>query len=244
MINSQRKSWFIILGRYLCLLLVFAFFPRVTKSSLDSNNYRIWLDTLDSGGGTLNSDNFKMDSNFNNRTQNNALTSTNFANNIIFSAIENEPCVGFSVESVTLNFGELSPTRTAYSSHTFSAFTNAKDGYTIKVYGLPLHSVDHTLTQIGSTPVLADQGVEQFGLNLAANTNPAIGSAPLSGSGQAELNYSESNKFAFNSGDVIAYSTSYSYQTTYTVTVVVNIANDTPAGIYQTVLTYEFIPVF
>ncbi|MCX6742622.1 MAG: hypothetical protein NT116_00105, partial [Candidatus Parcubacteria bacterium] len=170
--------------------------------------------------------------------------SANFGQGIAFSGIEGEPTVGFNVQSIMLDFGELSPKITRYSSHTFSAYTNAKEGYTIKVYGESLHSVDYTIEPIGSTATSLSIGTEQFGLNMVRNTLPALGANPSGGIGQAASNYDQADKFAFHEGDTIAYAESYTYQTNFTVTAIINIADDTPAGAYNTVLTYEFIPIF
>ncbi|MCX6743017.1 MAG: hypothetical protein NT116_02155, partial [Candidatus Parcubacteria bacterium] len=173
-----------------------------------------------------------------------ASQSQNFSEKVSFSPIEAEPTVGFSVQAANLNFGELSPNSTAYSSHTVSAYTNSSSGYTIKVYGTPLNNSYHTITAIGSTAQDSVAGTEQFGLNLVSNSVPVIGADPAGGIGQPAINYNVSNKYAYHEGDVIAQSPSFSYQTDFTVSVIVNIAPETTAGSYGTTLTYEFIPIF
>lgn len=212
-------------------------------AGMTSDNYKIWVDTFDSGGGMTNSTGFQVDSNLSDFSFGQS-ESPNFSQKASFSGIEGEPTVGFSVDTVSLDFGQLSPKISRVTMHTFSAFTNAKEGYTIKVYGQSLHSSDYTIEPIGSTASSLSIGSEQFGLNLARNILPAIGANPSGGIGVATANYNQVNKFAFSSGETIAYAESYSYQTDFTVTAIVNIADDTPAGEYATVLTYEFIPVF
>ncbi|MCX6745219.1 MAG: hypothetical protein NTX82_06895 [Candidatus Parcubacteria bacterium] len=212
-------------------------------AGMSSDNYQIWIDTFDAGGGLTNSTGFKVDSNLSEFTAGRS-ESANFGQRTAFSGIEGEPTVGFSVQSVNLDFGELSPKITRYATHIFSAYTNAKEGYTIKVYGQSLHSADYTIEPIGTTAASISIGAEQFGLNLVRNTLPALGANPSGGIGLAAPNYNQVNKFAFHEGDTIAYAESYSYQTNFTVTAIVNIADDTPAGAYETVLTYEFIPIF
>jgi len=225
------------------LLLVLLFFASRALAKMSSSGYEIWLDTLDAGGGATNATNYQIDSNLGDFNASGS-QSTTFKQKIAFSGIEEEPTVGFNVESVTLDFGELSPNSTSYSSHSFSAFTNAKEGYTIKVYGESLHSDEYTITPIGGTAASSAPGTEQFGINLVSNSVPRLGEDPVGGIGQAAVNYDQANEFAYNEGDTIAYSVSYSYQTDFTVTAIVNIADDTPAGSYATILTYEFIPVF
>jgi hypothetical protein len=224
-------------------ILVFLATARQSLAGMQSSDYNIWLDTFTSVGGSLSSDNYQIDGSISDRPDTGS-SSDRFTEKTIFSGIDEEPSVGFNVQTVTLQFGELSPNQTAYSSHTFSAFTNAKDGYTIKVYGQPLHSNDYTIPAIGATADQSHSGTEQFGLNLVANTTPVVGANPANGNGLAAANYDTANNFAFEEGGVIAYAESYSYQTDFTVSVIVNIAEDTPAGSYGSVLTYEFIPVF
>ena len=208
-----------------------------------SDNYKVWIDNLSAGGGRVESSTYKIDSSLSEQTSAPA-QSSNFYEKSGFSAIEDEPTVGFNVSSVTLNFGELSTASTAYSSHTFSAYTNSTAGYTIKVYGDPLHTTEYALTEIGNTAQSSFVGTEQFGMNLVANTVPSVGQNPSGGIGQAASNYNSANNFAYSDGDVIAQAESFSYQTDYTTSIIVNIADETPAGIYATTLMYEFIPVF
>ena len=231
-----------VLGKLFVLALVLTL-ARQSIAAMSSGNYKIWLDTFDSGGGLTNSSGFKVDSNLSDFNASRS-DSANFGQRIAFSGIEGEPTVGFSVQSVSLDFGQLSPQMTRYATHVFSAFTNAKEGYTIRVFGQSLHSEDYTIEAIGGAAESLALGAEQFGLNLVRNTLPALGADPVGGIGQAAADYNQVNKFAFNESDIIAYAASYSYQTNFTVTAIVNIADDTPAGAYATVLTYEFIPVF
>jgi hypothetical protein len=225
------------------ILFIVLVFARQAGASMNSDNYKIWIDTFSGGGGNLESDGYKIDSSISSQL-NKPGQSANLREKPGFTAIGSEPTVGFSVQSIALNFGELSPSATAYSSHTLSAYTNSKSGYSIKVYGQPLHTSYHDISAIGNTPQDSAPGTEQFGLNLVSNTVPVVGQAPLGGSGQPAVNYNTTNKYAYQEGDVITQSASYTYQTDYTVSVVINISEETPSGAYGTILTYEFIPVF
>ena len=218
-------------------------FGQQVLASMASDNYKVWLDTLSSGGGNLSSTNYSIDSNFTDQAGANA-QSTNFKEKPNFSGIGSEPTIGFSVHVANLNFGELSPNSTAYSSHTISAYTNSRAGYTIKAYGTPLHNSYHTIAQIGSIATDSVAGSEQFGLNLVSNSVPIVGADPVGGIGTAAPNYDTANKYAYNDGDIIAQSPSFSYQTDFTVSVIVNIAPATTSGNYGATLTYEFIPIF
>jgi hypothetical protein len=213
-------------------------------ASMQSANYKIWLDTFGSGGGSnVSGGALQMNSSLTSPSGTMG-TSNNFGEKSGFAPIENEPSIGFSVQGGELDFGQLSPASTAYSSHNFSAYTNSKFGYKIQVYGQPLHSATHVLTPIGSLAMASEPGTEQFGINLVENTIPAVGTNPFGGIGNVSDQFNFSNKFAYSDGAVVAYAPSFSYQTDFTTSVIVNISPHTPAGIYSTVLTYEFVPVF
>ena len=232
------KKTIIITSISLILLL-----SKEALAGMDSGGFKIWLDNISSGGGRQDSTNYQIDGNLTTQTGS-VSQSDSFKESVVFSGIEDEPTVGFNVQEVSIDFGELSPNSTAYSSHTFAAFTNAMEGYTIRVYGEPLNSDQYTLTEIGATADTSQTGTEQFGLNLVANSGPVGGADPSGGIGQAAANYNTADNYAFTDGAVIAQAVSFSYQTDFTVSVIVNIAEDTPSGIYGTTLTYEFIPVF
>ncbi|OGY42314.1 MAG: hypothetical protein A2Y82_04980 [Candidatus Buchananbacteria bacterium RBG_13_36_9] len=227
-------------------IVVFAIILTLAHQSwaaMDSTNYQIWLDNLGAYGGKVNSDNYKIDSNF--KSESGAISQSNtFREKVSFSSIADEPTVGFNVQEITLNFGQLSSSSTAYTSHTFSAYTNSSSGYTIKIYGEPLKTSYYTLTAIGGTAQNSTIGTEQFGINLVSNSTPLIGADPDGGIGQTAANYDTTNKYAYLEGDIIASADNFSYQTDFTVSVIVNIADTTPAGNYSTILTYEFIPIF
>ncbi|MCX6740241.1 MAG: hypothetical protein NTZ49_03370 [Candidatus Parcubacteria bacterium] len=242
-ISSKKLLPRVKTGVKILVLAIVLTLSKETIAGMASDNYRIWVDTFDAAGGATNTSGFKINSNLSdfNATQS---QSSNFSQKIAFSGILDEPTVGFNVQSVTLDFGLLSTNSTKYAVHTFSAFTNAQEGYTIKIYGDPLKSNDYIIQEIGTTASAPTLGTEQFGINLMLNSTPSAGANPTGGIGQAAVNYNQANKFAYHAGETIAYAESYSYQTDYTVTAIVNIADDTPAGAYTTILTYEFIPVF
>lgn len=213
-------------------------------ASMQSTNYKIWLDNFGSAGGAgASAGGFQMNSSVTSPSGP-VGASNNFGERSGFAPIENEPSIGFNVQGGELDFGQLSPASTAYSSHTFSAYTNSQMGYKIEVHGEPLHSADHTLTPIGDTASASVPGTEQFGINLVENTVPNVGTNPFGGIGKVSDQYNTANKYAYSDGATVAYAPSFSYQTDFTTSVIINISPQTPAGTYETLLTYEFIPVF
>ncbi len=99
-------------------------------------------------------------------------------------------------------------------------------------------------------PALASNGASivgqsQFGINLAANSNPSVG-ATVSGSGDATANsgYGTSNSFRYNDGEMIAASSLPTEYNRFTVSYLVNVSADQSPGIYATSFTYTAIASF
>ena len=95
-----------------------------------------------------------------------------------------------------------------------------------------------------ATTAASQAGVEQFGVNLVANTSPVnFGANPdngqfgfgVIGNGPGSpgyANYSTPNQFRYVSGDTIASAPKSSGQTTYTLSFIANVAGVTPGGKY------------
>jgi hypothetical protein len=159
----------------------------------------------------------------------------------------------------TINFNQLfSPTDTAVASSQMAASTNATTGYIITVNGSTLTSGSNTITGVGGTATASTRGTPQFGLNLKANTTPAVGSeiAPASdGSGyrgQAATQYNTVDSFSFTNGATVANSENGNAPGTgsptnaqiFTVSYIVNVPGNQPAGTYATTLTYVCTATF
>lgn len=140
-----------------------------------------------------------------------------------------------------VDFGELSPTVTRQTTTQLLAATNAKSGYDIQVDGTTLTSGNDVIPALTSD--VSRRGVSQFGLNLQANTTPAVGAAP-SGSGTVMPSYDQANFFRFNSGDQLAGSSGPAAPGKYTVSYIVNVAANQPPGVYVSTLTYVAVGNF
>jgi hypothetical protein len=118
------------------------------------------------------------------------------------------------------------------------AMTNAANGYNITVNGTTLASGANTI------PALAAQtgsaaGTSQFGLNLRANTTPAVGANPTGGgSGNYSGTYGTANQYRFNSGDIVAQAAVPTNANTFTASYIVNIGGAQAAGVYTATMTY------
>ena len=145
--------------------------------------------------------------------------------------------------------GTLSSSSTAAATMTVHIRTYLSDGYTLQIVGDPPKYGNHTLTALSS---LADStpGTEQFGINAVANTTPNVGANPVqvpddkTSFGVVNDNYKIANKFMYHSGDTVAHSNSSSGETDYTITMVINISDTTPAGHYSGDFAAVVIPVY
>ncbi len=144
-----------------------------------------------------------------------------------------------TVSGSQVNLGNGSTTATAAGTSVFAASTNGTTGYSVSVSGNTLQSLGNSITAMsgGGASVMNSK---QFGINLAgANTTPTVGAAKSgSGIGAAETNYGTNDNFRFVSGDTIASASGATNANTFTVSYIANIDGSTPAGIYNTVLTY------
>lgn len=147
------------------------------------------------------------------------------------------------------DLGTLSASRTSTKTMNVKIRTYLASGYTLQIVGSPPKHSNHTLAT-PSSPTASQKGTEQFGLNARLNTAPSVGADPIqvpSGDisfGIVNDNYNTANKFMYSSGDTIAHSTKATGQTDYTISMIINIANSTPAGHYASDYAAVVTPAF
>jgi hypothetical protein len=144
----------------------------------------------------------------------------------------------------TIDFGEFSSTRASSGSSQLLAATNAKDGYSITVGGTTMTSGNNIISNLETADV-SRPGVAQFGLNLKANTTPAVGAEPVGpGVGAPNPNYAQPNFYKFTSGEIIVSNPVPDDVREYTVSYLVNVPSTQASGIYVTTLTYVCLANF
>lgn len=153
-----------------------------------------------------------------------------------------DPTLTFSVNSSAVNFGTFSAAVAATATATFEVINYTSYGYVVQILGEVPKYGSHEIDAMASTGP-SQVGVEQFGLNLVANTSPiSFGANPDQGQfgfGVAASNYNTVNNFRFVSGETIASAPKSSGNTIYTISYIVNVASLTPGGQYsgnQTIL--------
>ena len=152
-----------------------------------------------------------------------------------------DPNLTFNMTSSTVNFGTFSATASRTSTTTFSVINYTSFGYVVQIAGNPPSYGNHQIDAM-SANALSQEGIEQFGVNLVANTsptsfgaNPQNGTAPNNfGFGEAAPNYSTPNEFRYVSGETIAQAPKSSGKTDYTISYLVNVTPLTPGGTYGT----------
>jgi hypothetical protein len=160
------------------------------------------------------------------------------------------PLLELAVDGGVYDLGVLDAAQPRFTSANFSVRNYLSQGYTVQFAGqLPQEYNGHTLAPM-STVAQSTPGTEQFGINLRDNTTPNVGNDPVQipdntySFGDAVNGYDTPNWFKFVDGDVIAASTKSSGKTSFTISFVANISNDTPAGEYGGVFSVIVTPTF
>ncbi|MCA9397895.1 hypothetical protein KC573_03620, partial [candidate division WWE3 bacterium] len=186
-----------------------------------------------------------------------ALTATNsteddFGSNTNWT-IDRGECatISFSISDNSIGYGELATSTDRYATgdfsgsgseveaHTISASTNAPGGYVITVEGDSLTSYDdsYQISSIGGSNTSSTPGDEQFGIRAELTAGSGTITAPYDGVGFA---YGATE----GSPDEIASGEGDSISSTYSIRYLGNIAPETQASNYSTVLTYTTTGTF
>lgn len=154
----------------------------------------------------------------------------------------------------SIDFGVLSQSTTGRGTATVQVRTYLASGYVMRLVGDPLSYTSDGVTHVlatPSSPTASAVGTEQFGINLRANTSPAtFGANPVQvpdGSfsfGLPTSDYNTPNLYMYHSNNPVATSTRSSGRTNYTVSMIVNISNVTPAGRYNGALSAVITSTF
>ncbi|HVS58177.1 MAG TPA: hypothetical protein VHD60_00355 [Candidatus Saccharimonadales bacterium] len=168
--------------------------------------------------------------------------STNYQAQAGFNT-DRTPYLQFIVNNASVDLGVLSAGAPQTATATFSVKAYLSDGYVVTTASDPPVNGSYTMKTITS-PYTVDTSKEQFGINLAANNScgsglPAsFGASPVQAPsstfsfGAAQTGYDTACQFRYNKGDTIAYSSSSSGETDYTMSYLFNITNLTPGGTY------------
>lgn len=147
------------------------------------------------------------------------------------------------VTASTVNLGNLTSTSTGSGTANFYIRTYTSSGYFVRTVSATPTSGAVSLAAMtggGSSTV----GIEQFGINLAANTvatatPTTFGAAPVQqpnsgfAYGTAAAGYGTVNQFRYNTSDTIATAPKGIGQTNFTISYIANISVVSRAGFYS-----------
>lgn len=160
-----------------------------------------------------------------------------------------EPSIEVIVDPGESNLGVLSTERTATKTMVVRIRSFLGDGYMLQIVGTPPTYSGHALNAM-TTATSSVAGTEQFGINAVQNNLLNVGVDPVqvpAGNtvyGVVNGNYALANQFMYRDGDVIAHSDMGTGQTNYTVSMIINVSNATPAGHYSSDFSAVVIPAY
>ena len=155
-------------------------------------------------------------------------------------------CSGGGLTGTSVNLGVgtdnvLSTSSPSGGTSLMAADTNATSGYAITYLANNLSSTNDTITAAGGTAGTFTAGTAKFGINLKANTTPAIGAAISgSGSGAVGAQYDIANNFAFvpAAATTVATASGPTLSNLYTVSYAAQAGSTTKPGSYSTTFTW------
>lgn len=147
-----------------------------------------------------------------------------------------EPALTFAVTSSAVSFNApFSAGSTSTATATFQVLDYTSYGYIVQIFGTAPTYGSYTIAPLTS-PTPPSTGIDQFGINVVANTSPAsLGANPDNGQfgyGEAHTGYNTSNNYQYNSGDIIADGPKSSGLTNYTISFIVDVQGRDTAGQY------------
>ncbi len=164
-------------------------------------------------------------------------SSTNYQARAGFNT-DREPFLQFIVNGTNTDIGVLSTSSTATTTATFSVKNYLSSGYQVVTVSNPPKYNTYTMHNL-TTASSSVAGTEQFGINVVANTSPTtFGANPVQvpsgvfSFGAAAPGYNTPNKYKYVPGDTIAYSSTSSGETDFTISYIYNISVVTPGGTY------------
>ncbi len=160
-----------------------------------------------------------------------------------------EPLVEVTVTGGNQDLGTVDSTAPGTAIMLIKVRDYLTDGYVMEITGAAPSQGTHTLNTL-TTPSTSQPGAEQFGINMVANNNPAIGANPVqvpSGStsfGTVEDDYITPDLFKYVEGDPVASSSTSSGETDYTMSLIMNVSHVTPAGHYSGTYSAVVVPMY
>lgn len=235
--SKCRRRILLALSSYLAVVVLAVCAPPTSAQNLSpqSTNYRFDESVIGVGG--------LMDSSSANYRASDSIgslgvgTAASANYQVIAGAKTSEnPVLAVTVAESNANFGHFSAGATSTAQASFSVLNYTSYGYAVYLMGSPLTNGTYSIPSMTTTNI-SQIGIEQFGLNLVANTNPISFGANLDnggfGFGQIAPEYAVPNEFRYVSGELVASAPKDSGMTKYTLSYITNVASLTPGGQYS-----------
>lgn len=217
-----------IIGAFLTAQFAYALDPKSTNFSINessigtgglydatSTNFKANSSTADIAVGNTASGNYQIDPG---------------------TKTQRDPTLSFNVNTGVIQFGQLTPAQTLTGTSTFNVSNYTSYGYAVQITGPTPTMGSHSIANM-SVAATPQTGIEQFGVNLVANTAPvSFGANPDNGQfgyGSVMPNYATANKFRYVSGETVAQAPKSSGVTNYTISYIVNVGPLTAGGTYS-----------
>lgn len=164
-----------------------------------------------------------------------------------------EPLLEVICISGSNNMGILDNNTTGTATAIIKVRNYLSKGYVLQITGPTPSQGTHTLRVPmgpGNTPFTSQKGAEQFGINFATNTSPAVGADPVQvpssdfSFGAVASDYATPDLFKYIDGDVVAQSNSSTGETDYTMSMIINVSNVTPGGRYNGDFSAVAVPIY
>lgn len=161
-----------------------------------------------------------------------------------------EPLLEMIVEPGESSLGQLSTERTGTKIMKVKIRNYLSGGYMLQIIGDPPKYEGHMLKATGEV-IEPRPGTEQFAINAVVNTvpqnigeNPKLQPSGEDGTSLIQPGYNAPNAYKYVNGDTIAVSQQNSGGADFTITMMVNISNATPAGLYSGDFAAVILPYY
>ena len=247
---QKRNNWRgKIIGSFVATLLITqGFFAFVAADSSSSAHYQVQNAQFGAGGSS-----YSCSTSLCSQSAIGDITAGNASSKNYKMSFEPDPYSIPEMEVITIggtqNLGYLDTNHTSTASDIVKVLDYSGSGYALQITGTPPGQGTHELDALTS-PSSAHAGAEQFGINLVANTDPAVGASPVQVTsdandyGQPTANYDSPNLFNYNNGDYVATDKGGDGETDYTISMIIDISNTTPLGHYSAAFNTVVVPAY
>lgn len=246
MVMQTKRLWGIIgLALVAALFVIGSWASGSVFAQSSSDNYQMVESQFgNSSSNESCSDNYCASVSIGNDSKTSAVSTAEFGE-VNYS----EPLLEMIVIPGESNLGELTTETTGSKTMQVKIRNYLTGGYRLQIIGDAPKYGDRPLNTL-TTPTNSRPGTEQFGINAVDNVIPNVGANPVlqpdggDGTDLVLSDYKTPNRYKYVSGQTIAETTTNTGGADFTITMIVNISNQTPAGKYTGDFAAVVMPYF